>query len=661
MSDWTITYGGVEKSLASWGEGTTVARRRANMAVDVCTISVPGPMDGTPAFAYGQPVVIQRDRVWGAGSYSGGTIWFMGKAANPRSVGSGREERINYQIKGPWWDLERLVYQQQWHITVDGSTFSGVPASDCFLFRDWTGAWRNAGQQCSDIIAWAISCGVGVQAGTIDPTLPMWPYEVRDITCAEAINMSLRLVPDAVCYFDYSFSPPKLHIRQLANLTNVAVPPSGSLTKAVDVTPRNDLVVPSVCIHYKSTAQINGQPFVTLGTDVAPSGANGKELGAIVATVDLYGQQVTTVQGHIDTSACTAQASANADRVAWWKLHEPLFSSTKIKASTLQITSAVIVDETGATISLGAYPNELVDGQIASWMQLPGPVAVGQVKATVKALATYDLYADDAQKVLLQASKVKELSTRIKLTNGTTNNYWAVQSVTAGEFAPTGVAAAVLASLGTLQYEGRIDLVGNEVPYNLGPGNRITLTAGSMVLSNQIVQEVTEEPCLGKMSISIGPARHLGIADIIGWLRMGRTRTTTTYPATQVSGQNNSGGNVTLGQNMAKENTTTGLGAAGSHAASDDKGTGTGGPNGTTRVMHDAIGEQIVVNRIDPTAATPNTRLAVDGSGNPVPQVKIALADCAGHDLSVQPVGLCDLTTGQPVNLMILASAPFAP
>ena len=636
MADWTITYAGIEKPLANWGINTAPTRTRANMAADVCTISVPGPMDATPLFAYGAAGIVRRDRVLSGGSYSGGSIWFSGRFNNPRSVGSGREERVNYQLKGPWFDLERCVFQAQWSITADGTTYTDTPCSDVFLGRNVYGAWRNAGQQCADIIAWAVSCGANLQAGTIDPTLVLWPYEIRDVMCAEAINQTLRLVPDAVCYFDYTTSPPTLNIRQLANLTNVAVPPSGSFTKAVDLTPRNDLVVPSVAIHYKSTAIINGQPFVSLATDLAPGGATGTELGALVATVDLYGQQVTTVHGAITTAPCNALSSTPADVVAWWKMHEPLFSSAKIDPSSLVITPGTITDETGATVSLGTYPNELTDGQVAAWMQMSGGVNVISAKATVKAIATYDLYADSARKVLLQKGKTKELATRVKLTNGTSNSYWALQSVTASELAPVGVAAAVLASLSTLQYEGRIDLVGSEIPYNLGPGNRITLTAGALTLTNQIVQQVTEEPHLGRMSLTIGPARHLGIADIIAYLRHGRVRSTTTYPATQVSGQNNSGGDVQLGGELAKENTTSGLGSAGAHAASDDKGTGGSGPNGMTVGMIDAVNEQWRLNRIDPTASTPNTRLTTDGSGHAVPQIKIALADCNGKDVQLR-------------------------
>jgi hypothetical protein len=623
---WTIIHSGTEKSFAAWGFAETATRTRSNMAADTLTLSAPGAVDGSPVFAYGDAVTVYRDRTYSLGSYSGGTIWFQGKVASFRRAGNGKAQRIDYRIVGPWWDLERLVFQQQWQITTDGTTYTGYPCSDVYLGLSPTNTPYTAGQQINEALTYAITCGINLQIGTIDPTTPIVPYNVRDLTIAEVLVQMCRWTPDAVAFFDYTTSPPTLNIRQLSlgNLPNVAVPPDGVSLRDIALTPRYDLQLPAVIIRYKSTGVVNGVPYVTITTDVAPGTATGHEVGAAVFTVDLYGIQRTDVRANLNCVACNAQSTTPSLRNAWWKLHDPLLGSDKI--ANLSISSAVVVDDTLTAINLATYPNELIDGQVASWMNMAG-TPISTVKAQVKSLATYDLYADSAQKVLLQKGRTKELSTHVKLTNGITGQYWATQSYTTGETAPTGWAAAILAAHATLQYDGSFTLVGAAVPSSIGMGNSITLTFGAQTLPRLLIQSITEEPHMGRMSITVGHAKHLGITDIINILRGNRARVTFNNPSQRTTGQCMDAGDVQLGAAHPSENTTGGLGAFGTSAASDDKGTTGGNPNGTTVATVDAINEAFGLVRVNPSTGAAMT---ADGGGNALGSVSVALSDLGG-------------------------------
>src|SRR5512139_138398 len=109
---WTILYDGTEQRLEAWGLAADLKLTRVNQGPDICTVSAPGAEDSTLKFAYGNAVVIKDPD---------GATWFQGKATNPQRVGSGSDRRIVYQFAGPWWDLERLVFQQSWN------TYPGVP------------------------------------------------------------------------------------------------------------------------------------------------------------------------------------------------------------------------------------------------------------------------------------------------------------------------------------------------------------------------------------------------------------------------------------------------------------------------------------------------------------------------------------------------------
>ncbi len=578
---WTLAAGSTEKQLKDWGFKDDLSLQRVNQAPDICTVSAVAATDAAFAFAFGDAIIIRRDRVSSDGStnsFSSGSIWFRGKAQLPTRIGDGPNERIQYRFAGPWWDFERLVFQQEWKTAPSPPTLVSATISELFLGQKIDGTLQNTGEQITEAINWAITCGVSVQVGTIDPATNIVTYNVRDITVAEVLIQMLRWNPDVITWFDYSTSPPTLNARSLANLTNVTVTVGTEKFRSLRLQPRYDLQLPAVYIQFKSINESDGTSWLTVTNQKYPGGATGQELGALVATIELAGSRATSVSASIVCTAIDAQSGTGATRVAWWKIKEQLFRSAKI--ANLSITSATVTDRDGTTASLSTYPNELIQGQIAPWM------GFSQKQITVKAVATYDLYEDDSHTFLRQKNRTKEISVNITATDGTTGDYSTPSSFTPAEGVPTGLAQSIYDSRSTLQYDGTIMLVDTEVLSGVAMGKKLTIAGTSLTLNSLLIQSITEEPFYGRMTIQIGPSKHLGIADLIELLRVNRYRLIYNNPATRVTAQNGVGAGVPLGDDTVKENTTSGLGIGESFTATAD-----GGSSKKLVAQHDAKGD----------------------------------------------------------------------
>jgi hypothetical protein len=121
----TLTYNGVEKSLADWGISTW-SRTVQNQANDDFTFTIPTPMDGTDIFPYGANIIIKINRATtaanpinptlpqsGATSFSGGTQWFWGYCVDNDRAGDPGSETFHYRFAGPYqFFFERLIFQK---------------------------------------------------------------------------------------------------------------------------------------------------------------------------------------------------------------------------------------------------------------------------------------------------------------------------------------------------------------------------------------------------------------------------------------------------------------------------------------------------------------------------------------------------------------------
>src|SRR5579883_1793691 len=264
---WTLTYAGTEKSFADWGlDQDTAELTTSHMAVDIFTVAMPGvAIDSNVEgiFPFEAVVTIKSGRVFSGGSFSGGQTEFQGKRMLSILEGRPDYEGVLLQFGGPWYDLEQTPYQQTIYYWVGpGSATASDLTSDVVLFQKITGAdtstVRNSGQQIQDILQHLLDQYTAngdtapYQIGTIDPALNLPTYQGRDFKCSEAIDVCLKLSPDATVWFDYTFSPPKINVNSRSSLTaaNVAFA-DGVRHESIRLTPRYDLEARSVVLIFK--------------------------------------------------------------------------------------------------------------------------------------------------------------------------------------------------------------------------------------------------------------------------------------------------------------------------------------------------------------------------------------------------------------------------
>jgi hypothetical protein len=99
-------------------------------------------------------------------------------------------------------------------------------------------------------------------------------------------------------------------------------------------------------------------------------------------------------------------------------------------------------------------------------------------------------------------------------------------SETEAEPVPTGLAQAIYDAAGTLQYDGALELTEEECSGMAAPGFLLNLTGGRAEWATMFaqIQRVEERVDLGQTRVTVGPAKHLGHADLATLLRVNRNR-----------------------------------------------------------------------------------------------------------------------------------------
>jgi hypothetical protein len=512
---WTLRdANGVEQTAAAWGVGELV-RTRVNQQADTVTFRASGRgSDADPLFAYGSTVRLFQN---GAPRFYGRVVQVPGRA-------SGQAEDQLYKLAGPWWYLENLVFQQAWELT-NRSTVSLVSTdkSRIILSQANDGTKLATGAAILEVLNYAISLGAPLAVGTITPNV-IAPYaEALDESCAAILHHFLRWTPDAITAFDYTTTPfPTLSIVQRSSAASVTLPAYGAPTSGLKITPRYDLQTPCVQLKFEQTDDISGDTFTALTVDTAPSTATGSELGALVMTVDLAGARATYHSQAITTDSIPSSA-ATTSAVLWWQGKFPWlndFAATDLTVVAGTQTSTIENPANYPDVTVADLPNELLSGSISSWMNFQSAPLL--VQATLQYTG-----ADTPESTEVWGpTKQRQVYTRVIGTSATTGTYKRLTSATDAEPVPAGLAAAIQAGTGILQYDGNLELTETECSGAAAPGQLLNLSGGRAEWATMAaqIQRVDEEIDLGLTRITVGPAKHLGHGDLNALLRVNRRR-----------------------------------------------------------------------------------------------------------------------------------------
>lgn len=200
---WTLEHLGTTKSFADWGF-TNLRRTLLSQNTDFVTFE-------EPVEHFHEATQLQPDAT--VKIFRDGVKWFEGVVTQTPLTALPEAESHGYVISGPWYHFENNVYKQPW-LAVGGT----VNIGHIFLNLTVGQALFPINLQMENICDWLLSIfPVGAkpfQKGTIEPVAYPPISEVQAITCAAAMRSQLRWCPDAVLWFDYSESPPKLHVKK---------------------------------------------------------------------------------------------------------------------------------------------------------------------------------------------------------------------------------------------------------------------------------------------------------------------------------------------------------------------------------------------------------------------------------------------------------------
>jgi hypothetical protein len=516
MPVWTLEYNGLAQNLAKWGLAEPQLNFY-NQAADTLTVVAAGrAYDDAPLFAFLAEVILRRDA----------TVVFRGRCMTADVSGESKGEEQVYQFAGPWSYFERITFHQRW------KNFGTTPASFAATSHVRVPArfdgnnhleYITTGQQIEEVISFVRTvAGNVVQAGSIIPALQIPMDEKVDRKCHEIVQMMLALTPDAVVYFDYTFTPPKLHVIQRAQRVSKTLALSAKRIRSLRLRRRHDLVPSAVVVNYERTDTLDGTPLPFYSRDAYPAGNDGTSENCLTTTVKLFGAEVVHVRGYLETLPIPINPDAN------WFIARGLPVESNGVISQFQYLSG---EEPGLA-------HEIVDGNWQRWFD--GGDSEAQ-QETFKCVYTYEIPGKKKDKA--KPGQVRINTTSIDATDG--RDFKAISNSTSAEPTPVGMAEYVARSLGRIDanteippYEGTVTLSEEEALIDLGLQHTLNISGGTnrYAAMEALVQSVSVDLESGRTTIQLGPPKHLGVPDLLEMLRFNRRRRVYTNALVQEGG-----------------------------------------------------------------------------------------------------------------------------
>lgn len=699
---WTLEYQGLEQAAADWGLNASPLIRTRDRSPTTMSFRLAGadPVDALP-FAFRGKVIIRQNRTREGGVWGGSGYVFTGYLTTQTGRVAGGSQGVTLEFADVLWLLANTTFQQIWRVNgIDEHgevTTTEVPTARIKLFQDintWSAApWalKSVQWQIAEILAYAASCGIEIQAGDLDYSDFELNYtDLRAVSCWDALLKCLEPIPDAKVWVDGSTSPATLHVRRRAALAALSPPTTtapgpvtlpwrgadalGRVHFSTELTPRYDLIPTAVLVQYQINDQVDGRNSPSWVTDAHPPGASGKTPFALVVPVDLTGATVTTVQAQLDCEPVACIGGTHAEKRAWWanqrggeqsELADFRVRFQDAAGGFADLPNATITDEAGNPVDLTRFPNRIINGCYAPWMRY-GETEIRVVRAhiTVQAqLCEYDepgASETDTSGHLLRKSTKQDLHVQVMLTNSPAGviSYNTVAVQDAAEIPAVDLARNIFESRAQLDYDGTHEIIdpgqGQTLPLTqiLGHWNVLHLTGGNPAWAHAALTIAGSEIDLQThhQRIEIGPSKHLNPQDWNEMLQFFRHRRVYIPAATRATGFGASNSDVEVARNTPAGNTSSGLkqdaaqtvlGQAGSRALISG-----GGSGNRAMIRADASAGQWLLQTVA------DTDDPVEGKG----RIVLDLADTVKGDTTEKEIRCREVGGG-----IVVCSDDFAP
>lgn len=358
----------------------------------------------------------------------------------------------------------------------------------------------------------------GAASGPAYSIMPQ-PIDVQG-TFETAVHAALNFAPDTITYFDHSVDPPKLYFVQRAAATAKTLAFADQTVQfSQDIRARNDLKITGMRIIYNFFL-VDGSPATAIDEAGATSGP-----GVMQVTFDLRppGQAPQQVPAVEEVQSLKTE-TVNVTSADWWFEH-----------GDLEVTSAdgIIVGE-GSTLKLdktapenggddgdpGGCNKMIIEGAIPGWMNQDAHLKY----VAADGYLTLQIWNDDTDHSKGYEIVRRHITLTFAATDLSTNDY--TNTITAAtteggtfdpESPPSGIAAAILAAQGVLQYEGSATLVNAECDLSWSPGVVLNISGGrdEWTAMKAQIQAVQHQIQTGTTSLTFGPAQHLAPQDYL--------------------------------------------------------------------------------------------------------------------------------------------------
>ena len=511
---------------------------------DTLTLTLTGQTistDALLAWAYGTAISLRRTDDNG----SNPELLFAGTLSNLTRAATGASESVVVTVSGPWAILEKTVYRQEWmepdsDTTPTAATSVYVPRA--VLFRGWNST-THAETRVDTIHQILDALNLAAESSPDSFTVPEEgtgegeveypdgfypPYdEQMNITCAEVIRRALSMHPNLCLWFDYSTSPPTVCLQTRADL---AVEADFALSdlESVQVTRRDDLIPPAVCLAYIKTGTYNGKTYTFTQFDMAgPAGLTPQQIKALMYSPGtLWGvyEMEGPTQEYVEQTCKVKRINwaSNKSNGDFWKTYCPEVAGYTLTNFANQTIS-------GNVIGNDSLDNFLLEGAVQSWQKKK--VAT----ATFTATATATRYGSNG--VQQEAQEVKEVTLTFTATvtnlGGTIGDDY-IHEITdrkqvgfdSGEDVPLGFADALYDEWSVPQYEGSVTVHAQEAPSGHTPGELLNISDGvtEWATMDALVTEVRESFTGGTLAISFGTGGWIDLDSRVAWLRACKSR-----------------------------------------------------------------------------------------------------------------------------------------
>lgn len=526
MSTWSLDVNGSTSTFGTLGlqRYDLVLASLASDTLDL--VENPTALNTVPVLQYGQTIKLIQDS----------TIRFIGTVVtSPKTGLPGQIEARRYSTANVIWNLDHLIYEQDWHATSSTTKYKGRVQ----LGRDVDNNRLEIGEAIKDILDFAIAEGLAlayVQADldALDTTPP--DQEAVDITCFEAIKALLNWSPSVATNVEYATGSPVIRFTKRGAATPVDL--ASEDLAALDITPRYDIQLNGCVINFEITSEVDGDRY----TDIVQQTAGlTTGINILKQTIDLQGIQSST---NYQEAAVVVDSSPDATNSSFWLNYLPGLS---------QVTDLSIDSGTNPA-ALGSYPNVLISGSVPSWTQ--------------KSAVSAEFTATISGKLGGKSFTGLPISVQLTLTDAISKTYKQIvsSSYRPGETPPADLALNIYNERKTLHYSGSATRIMTEPDFSIGTGNTLNLTApagsfwddsaiwddsalwddgninGMLGLDaiNAVIESIriSRSPKGTVTTINFGPPRHLQAQDFIAIARASRNIRTSVWNRKEPLGDN---------------------------------------------------------------------------------------------------------------------------